>query len=373
MLLRNGLLIKLTLNMTNVDVTCPNFVIRIGKNNNCKLEDYDGLIDKDGKVSLFDVYPTFNILEKDEIFDDGEIWIVFPKNRKVSRFYRPSANSNTILLTEQCDQMCLMCSQPPKNKDYLHIELYKEALKKIACETTIGISGGEPTLFKNELFELVEDSILKNPLISFHILTNAQHFCEEDIPVLEKLRNHVLWAVPIYGSEPEIHNKIVGKELALSCVLKNLAILARAGSSVEIRTVILQQNFFNLIKLANFISVNLSWVHSWSLMQLEPIGYAKLDWHLKFFDTSRFFGAIGACIETAIIKKINIKLYNFPMCSVPKEFRKFTVKSISDWKNKFTKTCSKCVLKPNCAGFFEWQTEEMMYANIIPTFKEKVK
>ena len=46
-----------------------------------------------------------------------------------------------------------MCSQPPKNKDYLHFDLYRQALKFINFETEIGISGGEPSLFKNELFE----------------------------------------------------------------------------------------------------------------------------------------------------------------------------------------------------------------------------
>ena len=49
--------------------------------------------------------------------DDGEIWLVFPANKSINRFYRPSANSNTMMLTERCDQYCIMCSQPPKNKD----------------------------------------------------------------------------------------------------------------------------------------------------------------------------------------------------------------------------------------------------------------
>ena len=65
------------------------------------------------------------VLDKADVkLELGEILIFFPNQNLIQRFYRPSSNSNTILLTEQCDQVCLMCSQPPKNKDYLHWELY---------------------------------------------------------------------------------------------------------------------------------------------------------------------------------------------------------------------------------------------------------
>ena len=57
-------------------------------------------------------------------FEEGEILLVFPEQKLIQRFYRPTSNANTILLTEQCDQRCMMCSQPPKNKDYLHWSLY---------------------------------------------------------------------------------------------------------------------------------------------------------------------------------------------------------------------------------------------------------
>ena len=48
-----------------------------------------------------------------------------------------------------CDQRCIMCSQPPKNKSYDDFNLYKEAIFLMLDNGHLGITGGEPTLLKN--------------------------------------------------------------------------------------------------------------------------------------------------------------------------------------------------------------------------------
>src|SRR5262245_1385665 len=45
---------------------------------------------------------------------DGDVVQLFP-NGTVQVLYRRSSNHNTILATERCNSLCLMCSQPPKD------------------------------------------------------------------------------------------------------------------------------------------------------------------------------------------------------------------------------------------------------------------
>ena len=45
---------------------------------------------------------------------DGDVMRIAPHRRGVRVLYRRKARSNGILLTEQCNHYCLMCSQPPK-------------------------------------------------------------------------------------------------------------------------------------------------------------------------------------------------------------------------------------------------------------------
>ena len=123
----------------------------------------------------------------------GEVVLLFPDTNVLQRFYRPSANQNSILLTEQCDQLCMMCSQPPKNRDYLYWDLYLSALKLVPKGVVIGITGGEPTLFREKLFNFMIAAISHDPSIQFHVLTNGQHFEADDKNQLTILSDNVLW------------------------------------------------------------------------------------------------------------------------------------------------------------------------------------
>ena len=164
--------------------------------------------------------------------DSFEIWIIYPQQKQILRFFRPSSSSNTILLTERCDQKCIMCSQPPKNKDYLQFKLYEEAISLIPISATIGISGGEPTLYKDDLFSFVKKCNQLNPKVDFHILTNGQHFEEADISNLEAVSDYVTWAIPIYSNNANQHDIIVGKEGAFQNLFRRLSFLALSSRSV---------------------------------------------------------------------------------------------------------------------------------------------
>ena len=49
--------------------------------------------------------------------EPGDIIHVAPDGSRVTVLWKNSAVHNGLLLTEQCDNYCLMCSQPPKDRD----------------------------------------------------------------------------------------------------------------------------------------------------------------------------------------------------------------------------------------------------------------
>lgn len=303
-------------------------------------------------------------LDEGLMLESGEVVVLFFSTGCSQRFYRPSSNSNTILLTERCDQKCLMCSQPPKDRDYLHWELYKEAINFLPSDAVIGISGGEPTLFLDKLLDFIEDAVNIHPNIQFHILSNAQHFEKKHSPMLSSLRENILWGIPIYASEPDLHDHIVGKSGAFNKLLEGFNVLLSSSSRVEIRTVVLGDNYPNLLSLAQFLTTHLSWAEIWAIMQLEPIGFARIDWHAKFVDTSENFEILEEVLKITELKDMETLLYNFPICTVKPQFRRRCVKSISDWKQKYLDECEVCSLKTSCTGFFEWYNEEKGFGNI---------
>jgi len=287
----------------------------------------------------------------------GEILLVFPQTSLAHRFFRPSEKSNTILITERCDQYCQMCSQPPKSKDYLHWKLYEKAIELFPINSVVGISGGEPTLYKNELFNFITKVLVSRPDIEFHVLTNAQHFDSDDLNNLSRLRENIVWGIPIYAASAETHDKIVGKKGAYGRLFESFSYLLESGARVELRTVVLKDNTSQIPKLAKYIGRYFQWVEVWSIMQLEKIGFAKIDWELKFEDTSVFFDFIEDALVISKACGINAQLFNFPTCTVPKEHQILCVDSISNWKKRYIAACNSCSAKTTCCGFFEWYNE----------------
>lgn len=284
----------------------------------------------------------------------GDVLLVFPVQRRAMRLIRHQSDSNTILLTEECDQRCVMCSQPPRPLRHDYFELYRQAVELAPAEAVVGISGGEPTLLKAALFDWLHALKAARPDVSYHVLTNGQHLDEEDLPAIRNLRDVVLWGVPLYAPDPALHDELVGKEGAYTRVLQTLDLLGQAGAMVELRTVVMQPNLAVIPRLASFVATHLRWIAWWAIMQIECRGYARLHWDSLFVDTSRQFAPIAAAIRIAKIAELHVSLFNFPRCTVPPEYRSHTERSISDWKRRFLPVCEQCTQQAACAGFFQW-------------------
>jgi His-Xaa-Ser system radical SAM maturase HxsC len=289
---------------------------------------------------------------------DGDVVLLMPGQSTMHRLIRSKSVHNTLLVTEQCDQRCIMCSQPPKK---YHVDMFGQfldAIKLAPKNATIGLSGGEPLLHKARLFDFLKSAQHSRPDLSFHILTNGQHFEKDDTEILGNLDlTKILWGIPIYSSQLSVHDKIVVKEGAFNILHKNLAFLGALGALIELRTVVLKSNIPNFEDLADHISTHHPFTNVWAIMQLENIGYARMNWDKEFFDNSLSFEPIATSLDLATARGIRTSLYNFPLCTVPAAYRSYCVHSISDWKQKFLTACDKCTLKSACGGFFEWYPE----------------
>lgn len=297
---------------------------------------------------------------------DGDIVMIRGGRLTANRIIRANSRHNTILITERCDQLCIMCSQPPKEKSFNFFDAYYLACILSPKNSVIGISGGEPTLYKAELFEMMSTVAERRPDISFHVLTNAQHFTECDQSQLEKLSKNVLWGVPIYSAESHLHNKIVGKEGAFLNLLRGLRILASTGSNVELRTVVMRSNADALERLGDYISRRFPFSSVWAIMQMENIGFGKKVWQQEFFDSSTLFSRISTAIDIMLARGKSVALYNFPTCTVPTEYRYLCVDSVSDWKKKWIEPCYGCRQQKSCCGFFQWYDHSDGFARIRP-------
>ncbi|MET4701827.1 His-Xaa-Ser system radical SAM maturase HxsC [Constrictibacter sp. MBR-5] len=300
---------------------------------------------------------------------DGDVLLCVPTRKVAHRLFRRASRHNTLLLTERCDQLCLMCSQPPKHSDDdWRFPYFEQALSLCDTGTLVGISGGEPTLYLDSLIDMLSRASEKRPDLRFHVLSNAQHFSREKIARVRALHEatNTTWGIPLYSHRPATHDEIVGKPGAFERLLENIFLLGSVGAKIELRTVITALNMLDLPHLAGFVAKTIPFIGHWAIMGMEPIGYARAQWDRLFFDHSIFSQPLTNALEIAGLKGVPCHLYNVPRCTVPERYRNRCVDSISDWKKKYLPECADCGERNACSGFFEWYSEKSRWARIAP-------
>ncbi|MBB3348392.1 His-Xaa-Ser system radical SAM maturase HxsC [Sphingomonas sp. BK069] len=337
------------------------FVVRLGED--------DGvlLIDDDQEGATFAT--PFGLLAIDGASAGdlrGDVVMVNPREGRVDRLLRAGSPHNTLLVTERCDQLCVMCSQPPKKTHVDRFDHLEAAAMLAERDSVIGITGGEPTLYKERLLTLLENVLSARPDLSFHVLTNGQHFEAYDVARLRgKVFARVTWGIPLYAPEADLHDRIVAKPGAFVRLERSMAHLMAAGAAVELRTVLLASNFDALPSLARYVVTRLAFVRTWSIMQLENIGFARARWHELYVDHTDRFQPVADALDLAALHGVRCSLFNFPRCTVPADYREQAPASISDWKRRYAPACTGCNEQANCCGFFEWHPEEWMKTRAV--------
>lgn len=287
---------------------------------------------------------------------DGDILVFHKNNKKISTYLTSTSNENTIMVTERCNSRCLFCCQPPKNEndEYLFDNAFN-AIVNFNTNKYIGISGGEPTYNKDIFFELFKKLNNLGNSTPFHILTNGKTF--EDYEFTKNICNviasrDVIWAIPIYGHNSSIHDKIVVSKGSFDKTTKGIIHLLEFGQNIEIRIIPNQLNIKYLENIIDYLYSTFKFINNISIMNIEPIGYARKNYdelYLKVNEQNKF---LKKAIFKARLFGFNIALYNYPLCLLSDELRNYSIKSISDWKNYFPSNCDNCSQKLNCCGFF---------------------
>lgn len=107
-----------------------------------------------------------------------------------------------------------------------------------------------------------------------------------------------------------------------------------------------------LRQLSAFIYRRLPFVDHVALMGLEPMGFAKGNRERLWIDPADYVDALSDAVAFLANRSVDVSLYNLPLCVLPRHLWPFARQSISEWKNNFPQTCSPCVVKAHCAGFF---------------------
>jgi len=298
---------------------------------------------------------------------DGYVAAVETPSAQVHVLYRPDSPHNTLFATDRCNSNCLMCSQPPKDVDdsgnaaeHLRIIDLIEAPPQQMC-----ITGGEPTLLKAGLAQVIARLKERFPETGVLMLSNGRMFAYENFVV--KLAGvchpNFLTSIPLYADNAADHDYVVQAKGAFDQTVQGFYNAAKHGLAVEVRVVLHKQTIPGLLPLMEFIYRNLPFVRHVALMGLENMGYVKKNWELLWIDPVDYASELEAAVTYLFHRRVRVSVYNLPLCVLPKSLWSFARQSISDFKNIYLDECEGCSVKEHCSGLF--QSSETRHSRAI--------
>ena len=302
--------------------------------------------------------------------DNNDIVRLSADGKAIRVLFRTSSPHNTILLTEQCNHYCLMCSQPPKDIDDSWIlDDVEQLIPLIPRDTSgIGFTGGEPTYDKKRFLKIL--GLTKNylPNTAIHVLSNGRSFIDLKFTQEYSLLDHhdIMIGIPIYSDDPSLHDYIVQAEGAFDETIRGILNLKKLNQKVEIRVVLHKLTIPRLKKLCEYIARKLLFVDHVALMGLEMMGFTRANLDELWIDPYEYKDELSAAVKILSGYGITTSVYNHQLCLVNADIKPHYVKSISDWKNEFAPECTDCSKTNECGGFFSSGIKFKYSSNLRP-------
>jgi His-Xaa-Ser system radical SAM maturase HxsC len=308
--------------------------------------------------------PSFDHLKEGDL-------IVAGTDGNIRTLYRVDSFHNTILATERCNSNCIMCSQPPKDKNDIPrlYSIYQQLIPLIPKDCfELCVSGGEPTLMGSLFFELLKQIKDNLPDTEIHVLTNGRSFAWPSMAerLAEIEYDRMMLGIPVYSDYYQVHDYIVQARDAFNQTILGLHNLARYNQRIEIRVVLHKQSIPRLTRLARFIYKNLPFAEHVTFMGLEYIGYTPHNIDKLWIDPHDYMEELGEAVEFLAGQGMNVSIYNSQLCVLPKPLWKYAKKSISDWKQSYLPECEQCTKLNDCGGLFTWNLKK--HSNYIKSF-----
>ena len=251
-----------------------------------------------------------------------------------------------------------MCPSPDfsrKNAEEKNTYDLIELAKHIPKDTPhLTITGGEPFLIGEKIFpffKYLKDNFTET---QFLFLTNGRIFAIDKY--FELFKNSIPYdsivAIPIHGSCNEIHDYITRSKGSLRQTTAGIKKLLKNNIKVEIRLVVNKLNINDFEKIAEFIVKEFARIEYVSIIAMEITGNARLNKEQVWISYKESFKYIKSALNKLFSGGIDVKLYNFPLCTVDKEYWTLCEKSISDNKVRFGEECNTCKYKNSCSGVF---------------------
>jgi len=219
-----------------------------------------------------------------------------------------------------------------------------------------GISGGEPTL-RRELFDVIKYLREKKPNIYTFMVSNGRMFAYRDYTkkFSELPLGDFMVGITLYGSTPEIHDKITMAKGSFEQTVKGIKNLLDFNIRVEVRTIISKMNYKDMENLAKFVTENFKGIERFVFVNMKITGNAYKNRDKLIIKYTDLIPYVEKATDILLNAGIKTRLYHFPLCMLDAKYIDFATGVTKELEElKFAPQCESCKLKEECPMI--WKT-----------------
>lgn len=287
-------------------------------------------------------------------YDVFEIW----ENGVLVRKYNDRSGDNYFFITGKCNSNCIMCPSPEysrRTSEMIPFEGLMKLAEHIPSDVPhMTITGGEPFLMGEQIFPFLRYLKEHFAETEFLFLTNGRVFAIERYlqQFCENAPDNSIVAIPVHGSCEEVHDRITQTAGSFAQTRQGVRGLLKKGVPVEIRLVVSKLNVHHFCQIAELIIREFRGIEYVSVIAMEMTGSARQNLREVWIPYRETFACIADGVRSLVEHGFDVKLYNFPLCTVEKPFWTLCEKSISESKVRFAEACSVCRYQKDCSGVF---------------------
>lgn len=279
---------------------------------------------------------------------------------------------NTLYITDKCNSNCIMCPMAEVTRRDGHnvpFEILKELIKYMPSDMEhLTITGGEPFLIRDKIFDILNDLKESNKVWGYLLLSNGRIFSNKEycLRFAASVPEDFLVGIPIHGPNSEIHDSISQSPGSFEQTITGIHnLLATHKVSIEIRIVVNRINASRLNDIAQFIVEQFPSVNSVKIMGMEMLGNAYINAEKVWIPYDEAFTYIKPAVDHFVSNAVDVELYNFPLCFIEKSYWNICANSITAYKIRYFDECQNCIEKNTCGGIFTG-TDKFLKGSVKP-------
>lgn len=284
--------------------------------------------------------------------------VEFGENGKIRKLHDGKDSSALIYLTNQCNSNCIMCPDSVKLRTMENTVTVDSVLEYISLLPTdlehIDITGGEPTLLKQALPDVIRRAGEQAEQAELLMLSNGRSFASQKYAACfgEFAEKKLRIEIPIHSANPQKHDFIAGCTGSFAQTKAGIHNLLANKVEVGIRIVVSKLNYRELDAVIELVHTEFPQIRLVHIMGMEMLGNA---WHNREkvwveFDEAQPY--LQRAVQTCFACGIDPGLYNFPLCLFESRYWYCYKNSISGYKIRYQEECKKCQEQGRCGGFF---------------------